>query len=299
MDLQNILDGLAHFKGLPRNAIEAARLRKAEVTAALIGEIDRVLGGEAEPEASPLFIGINLLAEWRATEAYRPLIRLLRGPDDMLEALLGDSLTESSHRIIASVCDGDPQPIYDLILDPAADEYVRSRQCDALAMLVRDGRVSRDEAGAFFRRCYAEFDREESNFVWEGWAGAISALGLSDLMDAVREACDRKWVDPFWAGFNHYEKLCREALTTPDTAELSKETFTLFGDTVEELAGWYCFSEAFFEEERQREQRAAEQERLERQRQEMAQLRARSGGKVGRNDPCPCGSGKKYKKCCL
>ena len=23
----------------------------------------------------------------------------------------------------------------------------------------------------------------------------------------------------------------------------------------------------------------------------------RSGAKVGRNDPCPCGSGKKYKKC--
>ena len=22
-------------------------------------------------------------------------------------------------------------------------------------------------------------------------------------------------------------------------------------------------------------------------------------GKIGRNDPCPCGSGKKYKKCCL
>jgi uncharacterized protein len=24
----------------------------------------------------------------------------------------------------------------------------------------------------------------------------------------------------------------------------------------------------------------------------------RSGPKVGRNDPCPCGSGKKFKKCC-
>ena len=22
------------------------------------------------------------------------------------------------------------------------------------------------------------------------------------------------------------------------------------------------------------------------------------GPKIGRNDPCPCGSGKKYKKCC-
>ncbi|MGA2001401.1 MAG: preprotein translocase subunit SecA [Terriglobales bacterium] len=28
------------------------------------------------------------------------------------------------------------------------------------------------------------------------------------------------------------------------------------------------------------------------------QQRVRSGAKVGRNDPCPCGSGKKYKKCC-
>ena len=26
-------------------------------------------------------------------------------------------------------------------------------------------------------------------------------------------------------------------------------------------------------------------------------LRDESGKKVGRNDPCPCGSGKKYKKC--
>ena len=25
---------------------------------------------------------------------------------------------------------------------------------------------------------------------------------------------------------------------------------------------------------------------------------AKKGHKVGRNDPCPCGSGKKYKKCC-
>lgn len=26
--------------------------------------------------------------------------------------------------------------------------------------------------------------------------------------------------------------------------------------------------------------------------------RARAVGGTGRNDPCPCGSGKKYKKCC-
>jgi uncharacterized protein YecA (UPF0149 family) len=28
-------------------------------------------------------------------------------------------------------------------------------------------------------------------------------------------------------------------------------------------------------------------------------LKSGSKTKLGRNDPCPCGSGKKYKKCCL
>jgi preprotein translocase subunit SecA len=30
-----------------------------------------------------------------------------------------------------------------------------------------------------------------------------------------------------------------------------------------------------------------------------AQTFRRAAPKVGRNDPCPCGSGKKHKKCCL
>ncbi len=31
--------------------------------------------------------------------------------------------------------------------------------------------------------------------------------------------------------------------------------------------------------------------------QKTVQQVVRGGEKVGRNDPCPCGSGKKYKKC--
>ncbi len=32
--------------------------------------------------------------------------------------------------------------------------------------------------------------------------------------------------------------------------------------------------------------------------QQQQELLANAGGKIGRNDPCPCGSGLKYKKCC-
>ena len=30
----------------------------------------------------------------------------------------------------------------------------------------------------------------------------------------------------------------------------------------------------------------------------VSQQTVTKGKKIGRNDPCPCGSGKKYKKCC-
>ena len=50
---------------------------------------------------------------------------------------------------------------------------------------------------------------------------------------------------------------------------------------------------------------AEEQKRLDAQRRREQEARARwtpvvhQGPKIGRNDPCPCGSGKKNKKCCL
>ena len=38
--------------------------------------------------------------------------------------------------------------------------------------------------------------------------------------------------------------------------------------------------------------------RVQRERNLAPSTQRRPGGKVGRNDPCPCGSGKKYKLCC-
>jgi preprotein translocase subunit SecA len=49
------------------------------------------------------------------------------------------------------------------------------------------------------------------------------------------------------------------------------------------------------------EEALAEEELLEdkevQERSEKVQPFVRQGGKIGRNDPCPCGSGKKYKQC--
>ena len=48
-----------------------------------------------------------------------------------------------------------------------------------------------------------------------------------------------------------------------------------------------------------RQQQLSHQDQLEVEVEEAARLASSGERKVGRNDLCPCGSGKKYKKCCM
>ena len=57
---------------------------------------------------------------------------------------------------MASVFDGDPHLIYDIILDANADEFVRARMCDALALLVLQGRLDRYGSSQFPARLLDE-----------------------------------------------------------------------------------------------------------------------------------------------
>ncbi len=38
---------------------------------------------------------------------------------------------------------------------------------------------------------------------------------------------------------------------------------------------------------------------IEEENKDVTSMRSDSRVKIGRNDPCPCGSGKKYKRCCM
>ena len=69
---------------------------------------------------------------------------------------------------------------------------------------------------------------------------------------------------------------------------------TLFGDTIKELSTWYCFTEKYQEDRKRRSSPVLPFI------DQMATTPITNPLRgVGRNDPCPCGSGKKYKKCCL
>ena len=69
-----------------------------------------------------------------------------------------------------------------------------------------------------------------------------------------------------------------------DKEKLYKNMVGAKADWLYELPQW----NAIFSEE--------EQKRLYKEQKESTTIRKEK--KIGRNDPCPCGSGKKYKKCC-
>lgn len=303
MDSGQILYDFMHVKALPEAALRAATDQRAEMTPLFLREIENYLAApKPDPGLelwNPLLFIFFLLGQWRETSAYKPLARLLRSPPDDIEALFGDGIVESGQRVMAAVFDGDPQPLYDIILDQGADEYVRSRMCEALGMLVLDGRVPHGEARRFLQDAFTRILPRRDNFTWNGWQSAIAMLADVSLKPLVKQAFDEGVVDKMWMGFEHFEKDLDFCIRNPGQppGRGSKE-FTLFDDAIEELSHWHCFSEKFLQEQQQ-EREARKDWKPGQGLDFLHDPFINPYRDAGRNDPCPCGSGMKFKKCCL
>jgi preprotein translocase subunit SecA len=59
----------------------------------------------------------------------------------------------------------------------------------------------------------------------------------------------------------------------------------------------HAVAESAYEAQRQAALAMSQQSQMAREGEAVKTI-TRNTPKVGRNDPCPCGSGKKYKKCC-
>jgi hypothetical protein len=278
---------LGSGEGIPVEAIRAATADRTIVAPLLLEAIDRC-EPTSEVEENGLFIAFHLLGQWRERSAYRTLARFLRRPD--VELILGDATTETSHRVMASVFDGDPRPIYDIIRDPAADEFVRSRIFDTLVILVFRGELDRTAVADFLRSAFDDLQPQEQSAVWDGWQGAVALLALIELEPLVREAFRRGLIDETLTRLKDFEDDLRRGCSDRPLQPWRREEYEPFGDVTDELSNW-----AGFKPKQHRDQIASG-----RRPNPWPAMPARNPFRnVGRNDPCPCGSGKKFKKCCI
>ncbi|MEM9440588.1 MAG: DUF1186 domain-containing protein [Pseudomonadota bacterium] len=236
MGVDEILSEFTYADRLPEEPLKAATKQRTRLTPIFIKEIDAYLDlkDDERLEVNPLFFIFHLFGEWRENSAYRPLARLLRCPTVDIETVLGDAVTITSHRVMAAVFDGDPEPLYDIILDPEADEDIRSRMCETLAMLVHKGSLEREAVAQFLRDAFMNLRPHARCFVWQGWQNAIVLLGLYELSSLVRKAYQRGLIDPGWTLPDEFEANLRRRADQDHTRTCQE--YSLFGDTIEELS---------------------------------------------------------------
>jgi len=270
-----LIDDLAAAEYRPKAALREALKHPAAVAEATLPLLEAAADGRelAPEETNLLFWGLHVLAHARDTRALAPLLRLLRHDEETLDAILGDAVTATLARVVASLFDGDPQPLFRLILDSTADDYVRMALLSACTFLTLEGRIDR----AAMHDLLVRFDDAQAAVeeapAWVGWEETIAHLGFRDLAPRAAAArADGRLTDEV-SDAEWFKEALRKAETNPDDRDrLGPYQYGYLDDPVEAL-DW------------------AEEGAGEPQRNPFKD--------VGRNDPCPCGSGKKFKKCCL
>jgi hypothetical protein len=278
----------------PLEALASADAHRGVLVQRLLDVVDRCVTDPdiASPEEAQLFCyALYLLARWRETRAYPLVIRWLSLSDAAATGLSGDVLTQDGARILAAVCDGDLDPIKRLVSNRDADEFSRATGIAALALLAAWAEVPRDIIVDYFSWLAREGMEREPSYVWSALATESAEIEAIAVFPDLRRAYDDGFVDPQEIGRSELDDV--EASPRGSVLERTKENRPPIDDVAEATSWWASFG------------RLASSGRAE----ELALAAARAFGnepmepyrapqRVGRNEPCPCGSGKKYKKCC-
>lgn len=296
MTPNDIMRDLARDDIFPKAAIAEAGARREDMAPIFVDIVSRLavqrIPEMEDADVMALVPVIHMLGEWQEPRAYRPLLQMLRRPTRVLDHLLGDAVTETSFRVIAGTFDGDLQPVFDAIEDNKADEYARSSLMSALVLIAQLHPDQRQVIEEYFRTFRQRCPRAATD-VLTGWMDSIADLGLEDMSEAVRAVFDAGLIPKDYCDFGHFlEDLeaTREGDGSPANSRYQKSLIT---DTIDELSKWHCYSDEFLE--RQKVLKVDNALRVA----PWTEALAKSSDKLGRNDPCPCGSGKKFKKCCL
>jgi hypothetical protein len=156
----------------------------------------------------------------------------------------------------------------------------------ALVTLVAQGIVAREEVMAYFQSLLRGKLEREYSYVWDGLVCSCCHIYPGEVMAEIEQAFADDLVEPFAISLESVKRYLEEG-EDHVLARLSADPhYSLIEDTIRELEGWACFSESTQPIKTSGSERVWEPAPM------------RTGPKIGRNEPCPCGSGKKYKKCC-
>lgn len=281
---------------LPYDAILWARENWRIAGPALIALTQDYVNGcdRSDRAADAVFFAIFMFADRADTSAFPVLCAMARDPGTINRAL-DDGITVALKRIVTQIWGGDLAQLTAVIDDNAAEPFSRAAFIDAYAHLMLTGAIVADDARAYLRGLYEAMDKsEDAGIVWDAWAQAYLSTGAGDAIPLIEKAVAADWIDISIADADLYRKE-RERYEQDHDRFVAEQVANAapLTDMLVELSTWYAFSGEAGDDDR--DARGANLD-LDKSEHTPAVNPYRD---VGRNSPCPCGSGLKFKKCCL
>jgi hypothetical protein len=249
-------------------------------------------------EGNAHFFAIFLLTEFRAEESFPVILEAFSLPGELPFDLFGDAVTSTLARILVQFAGDRPEVMDVLIRDPELNEYVRWEAAQCYVHLVRDKRLTREEAVERLRQHLLWAVAEKDEAVIGGIICVLVSFAPEEALADIEEAFRLGLVDEGLVGLGTVESSIAEGEERV-RKELEWCSETGIDDTIEELRHWAAFAEK--PAPRPAPPPPTPQPHFAAPREPAEPVVApvsSAGPRAGRNDPCPCGSGKKFKKCC-
>ena len=298
MTIPEILKELEPYTGkFPMKAMRAAIEQHEAITPELLKVLESVAAAPSEWAARndnmlPMF-AMFLLAQFREKPAYPLLAKIVSAPGEIPFDLFGDTITEGLSQVFASVYDGNPAPLHGLLENEQVNEFVRSAALNTFLVLEHTDQMPRDTVLEYIRSLFHGKLQRTPSYAWSSLVCVVADLPAPELLEDVRQAYADGFVDTMVADLEGIE---RDA-NAPKPRWRDRQH--LITDAIAEMEWWASFHpEDSWPKKMPNTDIPMPSPPPHVPTSYAAPKPYVSEPKIGRNDRCPCGSGKKYKKCC-
>lgn len=292
--MKDLLESIRNNNGtFPREQLQQIIERKDEAIPILLEIVEEVKTNPEEfiNNSSRIdhLYAFYLLSQFRVEQLYPLFIDILHFSYDTLNYILGDTLTEAGNRILASTCDGNIALLKNLIENDEIDEFARSATLRSLVVLVLNNQLQRDEIMNYFKELLTgKLLTVNTHVITEIVCCCVDLYPL-EVYHEIKQVFERGQVDTMVIHLQEVEETLENSQEEILNRNKQKIHFQFIDDTIQEMHWWACFKQP------KSRQRSNVTKSFPRSKKTNPAVKVE---KIGRNEPCPCGSGLKYKKCC-
>ncbi|QQX80297.1 DUF1186 domain-containing protein [Shewanella sp. KX20019] len=308
MKLDEIITTLSRgdLTELPIGALQAARLQWSELLPVIDELMQRFIAEDAlsDTESNLLFFGICLIIDRKQYSSFDSLINLTNKDDcnSPLEALLGDFIASDLSTAYYILAQGQPEQLCFLVNSDQAGEIIKMAALSALFTQLHTGQIDRETLNQGVPSFIENLLKNNNSIALFELINLLISNEFNQYHNQFIGYVESKLIDEGPA-----ENKCIIDWDNQSIGYSEWESGLISGDydVIDSLSQWAGFNAesdmndddlmAVFDDlmNMPKELDDSYFENLDPKQPFIADIQA------GRNDPCPCGSGKKYKKCCL